>query len=321
MELESHTRKTVAVKTKMIYYKSIIITLVAVAVVLSKSLLLVLIQRCKKFREDVTFPLLMSLCAAGLTQGLTSLIAAVISWMDLTNIQLLIQFSFYFLILSGMVDYFSLSLLSTAKFVAVIQPFFFRQKVTAVKLSTLVILLWIVSIVVPVPVLFYPDMMNFNNVTLLPQFTRGKTKVTILGGIVIQSLIYSSLILLVVTNLGLFIVAMRHAIQIRVIKRKPEPVGVQGQKVKVILMSLWAAKGVMVVSLLRLSLHLPFFIIRNRLISSSEMLFYSQWCLLSGPIWDVLCFIGCSDSLRQLVWHSIRCKSNSHDNQIASTVT
>ena len=300
----------------MNYYKSIIITLVAVAVLLSSVFMIILIAKCKKFRDDVTFPLLISLFTAGLAQGTGCVMAAIISWLQLTDYQLLHQFCFFFMLFSLLVDYLSLTFLTGAKLIAVVKPFTFRSILTSTKVTVTVVTIWSVCVILSTPVLFYHNIVKSNNITHLPQFRRDLKVAKIIGLYTMQPLLYGSLFLLFVTSAALFVVAMKHTIRIQRMKRRPQPEGVEGQQVKVILMSLWAAKGIMAVSLLRLSVHLPFFVIKRRL-SSTEKAFYLEWWLLSGPIWDGLCFVGCSKTLRHVVWRILRCKFR--DNQVVPT--
>ena len=75
----------------------------------------------------------------------------------------------------------------------------------------------------------------------------------------------------------------------------------QGQITRVIMAALWSAKGVMVLSVMRLTIHLPFFLMESRQRDTSNLVFYFQWGLISGPIFDSICFVGCSKTLRQLI--------------------
>ena len=81
----------------------------------------------------------------------------------------------------------------------------------------------------------------------------------------------------------------------------------QGQITRVIMAALWSAKEVMVLSVMRLTIHLPFFLMESRQRDTSNLAFYFQWGLLSGPIFDSICFVGCSKTLRQLIALKYKC--------------
>ena len=295
----------------MMLYKNVIISLVTLALFSSSSTVIYLIKRCSQFRDDVTFPLLISVFSAGLTQGLFGILAMIISWFELQNVQFLLRCSFWIMLVSVYADYFSLAGLSCIKLIAVVKPFVFQRTVTSCKMTITTICIWITSSCALSPVLFYPDLVTFRPASQTPVFDFKQEKVFHLVWRTIPPMLYIPNILLLLSNAGLFIITIKHAIRIQLMKRRQVNVSSQEESesplTRAIMAALWSAKGVMVLSLVRLTIHLPFFLMESRQRDVSDLVFYFQWGIISGPIFNAVCFIGCSKTLRQLIMVKCKC--------------
>ena len=298
----------------MMLYKNVIITLVTVALFLSSGSTIHLIRICPHFRDDMTSPLLSSVFAAGLTQGIFGIMAMLISWFNLQHVQFLLQFSFWIMIVSGYAGYYSLACLSSVKLFAVMKPFVFQRKVSKCKVTITTVTIWIICGCAFSLVMFHPEIISFRPASQTPVFDFTQEMVSSLVWRVAVPLLYMPIILLLLTSSGLFVITIKQAIRIQLMKRRQfrnnnsDQVESQGQMTHVIMAALWSAKGVMVLSLVRLTIHLPFFLMESRQRDASNLVFYFQWGLLSGPIFDSICFIGCSKTLRKLIVLKLKCK-------------
>ena len=141
----------------MILYKNVIITLVTVALFSSGVFVMFLINRCPQFRDDVTFPLLMSIFSAGITQSIFGIMAMITSWFDLQDVQFLLQSFFWTMLVAGYAGYYSLYCLSSVKLFAVIKPFVFQRTVTRCKTTVMTASIWITCSCAFSPIMFYPE--------------------------------------------------------------------------------------------------------------------------------------------------------------------
>ena len=292
----------------MILYKNVIITLVTVALFSSGVFVMCLINRCPQFRDDVTFPLLMSIFSAGITQSIFGIMAMITSWFDL---QFLLQSSIWTMLVAGYAGYYSLSCISSMKLFAVIKPFVFQRTVTRCKTTVMTASIWITCSCAFLPIMFYPEIVTFRAASQTPVSDFKQEKVQSLVWRFAVPMLYIPNIFSFLSSSGLFIITIKHAIRIQLMKRRPINASNQddgqGQITRVIMAALWSTKGVMVLSVMRLTIHLPFFLMESRQRDTSNLVFYFQWGLLSGPIFDSICFVGCGKTLRQLIALKYKC--------------
>ena len=318
---------------RMVLYKSIIITIVAAALLSSNGFAIHLLRKCPHFRNDVTFPLLVSLFTAGLTQGMMAVLVCVVSWFNLQWVTLLLQCAHFLQLVSTFASYFSLCCVSSLKLYSVLKPFVVRRLFTTFKISLVTSLIWMLCVSSVAPVFFYPDVITFKPVSQTPMFIFKENIISVIIMKFAVPTLYVIVCLIVLSNSILFGIAVKHAIRINLMKRPTEreqtegeghppnegeghlpnegeghlPNEGEGRLTRAVIAALWSAKGVMILSLLKLTVHLPFFI---RLRDTSNDVFYIHWIFISGPFLDVVCFIGCSKTLRQLIMLWCKCSSN-----------
>ena len=282
------------------------------ALLSSNSFAIHLLRKSPQFRDDVTFPLLVSVFTAGLTQGLMCVMISVISWFRLQWINILLTIAHFLQLVSILASYISLTTISAIKLFSVLKPFVFRSFFTTCKTSVATILIWILCVSVVAPIFFVPDLVTFRPVSQTPIFAfKGNIIPVVVNKVAVPSM-FVIVSLLVLSNLALFIIAVKQAIRINLMKRPTEGAQSegnghlrnQGYMTRAVIAALWSAKGVMVLSLLKLTVHLPFFI---KLRDTSDDVFYIHWIYVSSPFLDVICFIGCSKTLRQLSMLKCKC--------------
>ena len=298
--------------------KNIIVTAVTVVIILSSLFTIRLISTSSKFKNDVTLPLFYSVFAAGLVQGIMGIVDSIICWNSMEQDSNIVSCCFFLLMVSAVVDYVSLAVLSAVKLLAVVKPFTFKRIVTSAKTTTASVGIWLISIVTYLPVII-DSIAIFSPITKTPKY--GKTHNYTLISVYISLIIfYTSIISLMLTNICMYIIAVRQAILIRT---SVVPQGQGSDQTRSVIASLWSAKGVIVLSAVRIAIHLPFFIMLKSNLRETPEAFYAQWALIAGPFWDALCFVGCSPTLRKQAWKMIRCQSHgvSSESENDSNVT
>ena len=294
----------------MEFYNNFIIILVTVALLISS--IFVMFLMCKSnSRNDATVPLLISVFSAGLTQGIMGVMAVFTSLLDLQDNHFMLQCYFFMMLISVYSSYLSLAFLSAIKLFAVLKPFTFQTAITTRRMIILSFSIWTVCIACASPVLFSPNVVIYSDASKTPKFNT-EVKITskvlkVLG----LPVLYGAMVVLLLSSLGLYIITIKHAINIQLRKRGYIHDRNQGPMqvlmTRVIITALWEAKGVMVLSLVRLTTHLPFFLLGSAR-NSSHLAFYFQWYLFCGPFLDVICFIGCSKTLRHLALVTCSCE-------------
>ena len=280
----------------MEFHKNIVITIVAVLVLTSTSATIYIVTNTKRHREDVIYTFVISVFAAGLLRGVGCFISFITCWFRLQHIQIILKLFMVVMILSNFASYFSLAAVTTTKAFAVVAPFVFRRRITSRLVKIVTLMIWVVCICLLMP-LFISGEYIFGYISQRPILLYNN-QVVLIASKVLSVFNNAAIIILALSSLVLFVMAVKHKLRDRM---SVAPSGADAELTNAITKALWSAKGALVLSTMRLTLHVPFFVLLETHFKDSEAMFYIYWAIISGPFWDAVCYIGCSPSLRQYV--------------------
>ena len=278
--------------------KKIIITCVTFFISASSFFVILLLIKAKNLKRDVTYPLLASVFTSGIAENVCCLLIIVVVWNDLQHNVILIKVSFFWLILAVQTNYLSISTLSCLKFFAVVAPFTYKRVVTVGIVKAITVTIWVlVSLAVSLVVYF--SKVYFSHFTNTPRYDLTKPMET-KAIYYTRTVLYMSIGILLITSIGFVIADVRHKIRIRMIVAAEEMMDVNRRRTAVT-KALWSSKGVWILAIVRLTLHLPFWALAETKLRDSENSFFVMWLMpLLIPFWDAVCYVGFHKGLRRL---------------------
>ena len=281
-------------------YKNIIITVVTVLVITSSGYTIFICNQCKKYRKEssIIFPLLMSVFAAGLLNGISCIIACVLCWAELQHLTILLKVQFVLVWFSIFAKNLSLSILTAIKSLSVLKPFFYIQRVTRNKMLMITLLIWFLSLVSAVPMVL-PVAIGFSDVVQMPfPGPNGDQLPNLLAVLVYPYFLYAmSRCVIFISSIILLMVTVKHKLQIKQVSNIGS--GEKAECADEVVRAIWSSKGVLAVSIVSIILNLPTMAVTNipQNLVKQELRFYFYWFSVSDTFLYSLCVIFTSPTL------------------------
>ena len=293
-------------------YKNIIITVVTVLVITSSSFTIFICNQCKKYRKEsnIIFPLLMSVFAAGLLNGISCIIICVLCWAELQHLTILLQFQFVLVWFSIFTKNLSLAILTAIKSLSVLKPFLYIQRVTKNKILIITLLIWFVSLVSAVPMIL-PVAIGFSDVVQMPfPGTNGDQLLNLFTVLVYPYILYvTSRCVIFISSIILLTVTVKHKLQIKQMANIGS--GEKAERADEVIRAIWSSKGVLAVSVVSIILNLPTMAMSNipQHLVKQELRFYFYWFSVSDTFLYSLCVIFTSPTLQNWIKSGGRVKA------------
>ena len=305
---------------KMDNVKKIIISSVCVLTGISSSFAIILIIKSRNIKRDVTYPLLTSVFATGITATvLYGLVSAAI-WGGFQDNLVITKLAFFCQLHASTTNYVSMAILSSLKFFALVIPFTYKRKVNVRVVKSITFTVWI-TLAFAMSLIIYFSSLKFSSFTETVRYDVTKPEKT-RGMFFTRSLLYISVIILLVSSIGFVTGAVRYKIRTRNVL-KPDDMLVNKRQRKAVAHVLWSSKGVWVLAVVRLILHLPFFVLAETKLRESSSSFFVLWLLaFTVPVWDAVCYIGFHRELRKLAGQMIcwwRLKESTVEQEVHKT--
>ena len=288
---------------KMDTVKKIIISSVCVLTGFGSCFAILLIIKSKNIKRDVTYPLLTSVFATGIT---ATVLYGLISAAGFGNFQdnlVITKLAFFCQLHASATNYVSMAILSSLKFLALVKPFTYKRKVKVRVVKTITVTVWITLAFALSLVVFFSSL-KFSSFTETVRYDVTKPEET-RGMYFTRSLLYICVIILVLSSIGFVTGAVRYKIRTRNVL-KPDDMLVNKRQRKAVARVLWSSKGVWVLAVIHLFFHLPFFVLAETKLRESSSSFFVLWLLaFTVPVWDVVCYIVFHKELRKLACEMI----------------
>ena len=287
--------------------KSAIMVFVTLSIIIAGFITLWLLRKSKTNADDVTAPLVTSIFTSGLVMGLVCMLACIINWSDLQQHPAVLYLYIYLLVVGFYMNFKFVAILASLKLFAVLKPFLYKRTVTFRILKNICITIWVCVLCVISPIVTYFSLPTYNPVM--------KTVMMTDPNILVFSkfVLYFTSIILILTSMCFFIAVVRHRIKM---KGKVAPLAQEGteqqrhQRKQAGLSAIWAYKGVLILSMTRIALNLPFYIMLELRLRMNNSAFYAVWAILSIFVWDAVGYVLFTKKLRQLVSKGLKCNRN-----------
>ena len=283
--------------------KKIIISSVCVLTGTSSSFAILLIIKSKNIKRDVTYPLLTSVFATGITATVLYGLVSVAIWGGFQDNLVITKLAFFCQLHASTTNYVSMAILSSLKFFALVIPFTYKRRVKVRVVKSITVTVWI-TLAFAMSLVTYFSSLKFSSFTETVRYDVTKPEKT-RGMYFTRSLLYISVIILLVSSIGFVTGAVRYKIRTRNVL-KQDDILVNKRIRKAVTHVLCSSKGVWVLALIHLIFHLPFFVLAETKLRESSSSFFVLWLLaFTVPFWDVVCYIVFHKELRKLACEMI----------------
>ena len=283
--------------------KKTIISSVLVASGVSSSFAILLVIKSKNIKRDPTYPLLASVFSTGITGVITYLLISVSIWGDIQDNLILTKLVFFCQLYGATTNYVSMAILSSLKLFALVTPFAYKRMVKVRAVKTVTVIVWL-TLAFAMSLISYFSEIKFSSFTETVRLDMTKPEKN-RGRFFSRSLLYISIGILLLSSIGFVTGAVRYKFKTRN-ALQPEEMLANKEKRKEVAKVLWSSKGIWVLAVVRLIVHLPFFALVETKLRESLSSFFVLWLLsFTGPIWDAVCYIGFHKELRKLASQTV----------------
>ena len=259
---------------------------------------ILLVKKSKNIKRDPTYPLLASVFSSGITLAITYGLASVAIWGDIQDNLIITKLVFFCMMYGAVTNYLSMAILSSFKLFALVTPFAYKRMVKVRVVKTVTVIVWL-TLAFAMSLITYFSSVKFSPFTETVRYDVSKPE-EIRGMFFSRSLLYLSVAILLLSSIGFVTGAVRYKFKTRN-ALKPEEMLANMEKRKEVAKVLWSSKGVWVLAVVRLILHLPFFALAETKLRESSSSFFLLWLLaFTGPVWDAICYTGFHKELRKL---------------------
>ena len=286
--------------------KSVIMVVVTLSIMISSLVTLWLLRKSKTNTDDVTAPLVTSVFTSGLVVGFLCLLACLIKWFNLQQHPFVLYFYMYLLVLGLIMNYTFVAILTSLKLFAVLKPFLYKRTVTFKILKNITFIKWVATMCIISPLAACFSSPRYNPVMKTVQMT-GKYSL-----VFFKVILYSTFMILIVTSVCFFIAVVRHQIKMKTQVVQVVVDGTQQQQTHAVLSAIWAYKGILIISITRIALNLPFYIMLEMRLLLTNSAFFGMWAILSTYMWDAVGYVLFTKKLRKMVCKNLHCNKDEH---------